>query len=1460
MSKLVGLTVELGADMSKMDASIKGFNKSMKSNFSQLGALRKNTKLDPKDLNVWAEKQTVLSSRVQDTTNKLNELRNKKKALEYNKKDIVDANGLEKYNSELNTVSTQIIKTRTDLGYLTKEFNNSAIAMKKIQLNNGFIGKIGTGATAASQKLGELSSKMRGVSLAAGATIVGVGKIAFDFEDSFANVIKTVDASEQELQGFKKSIIDMSTEIPQTANNIAEVMSLGGQLGIQNANLQKFTRTMVDLDVATNMTSEEAATMAAQFANITKMNQNDFDRFGSSIVNLGNNSATTEKAIMEMAMRVAAGGSQIGLTQDEILGVSTAMASVGIASDAGGTAMTKFMTKTAQAVNKGGKELSTMTEAVGLDAKKFADAWKNEPAEALDMFFTSMNKSKNAGKPMFDMLDELGIKENRMRDTITRLANNPEILSKSFGTAKKGWQENTALVEEATRKYDTFKAKFTKMMNKMKAVAIQTFDKIAPTLTKMVDGVSKGLDGLSKTIDGLNPTLVSAFALGLTGLAAAAPAMFILSKTLGAVGKSAQLVNKIKLFNATKDITVFANSMAGLGPIAEGSASTTSSALSAIKVGASSAALKAKSLATAFIGLGPAGWTAVAVTAAVGISLATLIKRQKDAANAIDGYTDAIQNANKSARKYGENIINEANKKEAAETKKNIENRAKNDRVSAEEKKAYYDNLRDIVAKGHEKILKAEQDALLKSNSAKTDKEIQNKAANDLAANSNKMVSGIEKMNNVDFSKLNVEFINNKAIVKGATKEQQEALNELGQTYRNLPQTSKEAFIKQQKGWNTYNDYNKKQFFLSGQDMTKQVEKGMKSGFSEDTAKGLVQALGKNLKFGEDSVEVGGLDLSSKLFAGLNPEEVSAKALAIKNGLAANLTFDGEEFNLGGGITVSDNIFKGLSPEDILLKTQAIKTGLQTGLTFEDGFFDVEGQKIDAGLFSGLNPEQITARTASIKSLISNGFTFEDGQINYKGQQISNSLFTGMSSTDMTGTLNIIKSMIDNGLNIDLTPKGIKAMNSLKEPLSKIDFSQDSAKVKAQLEKVGQGAESKGAKDFINKMVSDLNAGSTKTGNAAKKTKQEIEKNAKADGGPLGRDFTSGYAAAIRAGTINEVNTAAQEMAESAVRSAKKGQDSNSPSKETFKLGIDFDDGYINAIYSKTKSVEKAGGSIAKAAVRGLQTSQNRKVANSTLENIMGVNRIKAYENMRDKELADPNLSPTIRKAIKEKWDKKIEEEKKQYQRQVAAMKREEAYNSKNAVQDRNIKAAEKRKSNLQKRISKNETKLKQKKTSAAQKRRLRKQIASDKRQISSQNKLISKYNTTKRINEQNYKINDNIAKTKEEIADFQEQIKNDSSTTNAVEASYNKALQKILDNNVLDGIKDKLESISKSIVIDTSSMEQAIKQSKERNSITNNNEENNNVNIIFNGDMKISSTDDIDELVKVLKLELARG
>ena len=334
---------------------------------------------------------------------------------------------------------------------------------------------------------------------AVGATVAGMGAavlaVGSDFESAFAGVKKTVNATEQELEQFRQGILEMSKTIPLAATEIAGIAEAAGQLGIQNENLLAFTRTMADLGVATNMTSDEAATSLARFANIVGMSQDNFDRLGSTIVDLGNNLATTESEIVSMGMRLAGAGAQIGLSESQIMGMAGALSSVGIEAEAGGTAFSTLMTKMQLAVETGSGQLESFASVAGMTTANFKKSFKEDAAGAITAFITGLGKVNETGDSAIKVLTDMNITEIRMRDALLRASGASEVFNKSMDIANAAWEENTALTKEAAQRYETTESKMQLLKNTLTETGITAFEKFK---VPFKDALNTGIDSVSK--------------------------------------------------------------------------------------------------------------------------------------------------------------------------------------------------------------------------------------------------------------------------------------------------------------------------------------------------------------------------------------------------------------------------------------------------------------------------------------------------------------------------------------------------------------------------------------------------------------------------------------------------------------------------------------------------------------------------------------------------------------------------------------------------------------------------------------------------------------------------------------------------------------------------------------------------------------------------------------------------
>lgn len=387
------------------------------------------------------------------------------------------------------------------------------------------------------------------ISGAVGGIAVASLKSAIDFETAFTGVTKTVDGTEEQLANLKQGILDMSTQLPSSASEIANVAEAAGQLGIQTDNILDFSKAMIDLGNSTNLTSDEAASQLAKFANIMQMSQKDFNKLGSSIVDLGNHFATTEADIVSMAMRLAGAGKQVGLSEGEVLGLATALSSVGIEAEMGGSAISKAMVKMQNAVEQGGtklndvlkktgltlrelelmsandskgfKELSqsigmTSTEVKqlitagtnledfakvsGMTTEQFKKAWKEDAAGALSEFIKGLGDAENKGESAITMLSEMGLTEVRLRDSLLRAANAGTLFNDAIATGNKAWKENTALTTEANKRYGTTESQMKMLKNEVQKTAIEFGEELAPSLRKIVSDAKPILKSISSAV------------------------------------------------------------------------------------------------------------------------------------------------------------------------------------------------------------------------------------------------------------------------------------------------------------------------------------------------------------------------------------------------------------------------------------------------------------------------------------------------------------------------------------------------------------------------------------------------------------------------------------------------------------------------------------------------------------------------------------------------------------------------------------------------------------------------------------------------------------------------------------------------------------------------------------------------------------------------------------------------
>ena len=414
----------------------------------------------------------------------------------------------------------------------------------RIRADNSELDKAVIESSRRLEQVGKRLDRMgRSLSLNVTAPILalGAGAVAssIKFEDAMAGVSKTVDASAETIAELGEEFKNLSEDIPVAATELANIGEAAGQLGIETSNILGFTRVMADLGVATNLTSEEAATDLARLANITGMPQNAFDRLGSTVVALGNNLATTEREIVSMGLRLAGAGTQIGLTEDQILALAGSLSSVGIDAESGGTALSKVMAEMAIAVGDGGDKLEQFARIAGMSGAEFAEVFETDAADAIVTFVEGLGRLSDEGVNVFQVLESVEFGNIRVRDALLRASGAGDLMRSSLDLGSTAWQENTALTIEAEKFYATLGNQLKIVWNQIRNMAAEMGDNLKPAVLALIDASKPVLGLLRDMIKGFGelPTGIQAVAIGLVTLTAAAgPALVAIASLTIAIG------------------------------------------------------------------------------------------------------------------------------------------------------------------------------------------------------------------------------------------------------------------------------------------------------------------------------------------------------------------------------------------------------------------------------------------------------------------------------------------------------------------------------------------------------------------------------------------------------------------------------------------------------------------------------------------------------------------------------------------------------------------------------------------------------------------------------------------------------------------------------------------------------------------------------------------------------------
>lgn len=582
--RIKGLTVEIKGSQVKLTKALKDAQSDLKSFQRSISSINRSIKLDPDNVDLYTQKQKILEQSLEENKKTLEELLTYKKQLDDSIKNQ-SVEGLDETNEEYQQMIKNIAECHDNEKRYQKELEELPTLIKKAE--NGW-DDYSKKVDAVVSDMDSIISSLDAVSKAFQFLTATSFKSSIDYESDIASIKKVItDLSDGTIQELK----NIAVETGNAFENVSSVATLGGTLGIAENDISSFTKTLIDLNTATDgaISFDEGSKSVARFLNVMGIGTDKTSNFGSALVYVGDQFAATADEILEVSSRMAGLSTIAGVNQYDLIGLAAEMKNLGLSSESSASAMTRVFMTINNAVASGGETLEKYAKVAGMSASDFANAWKNDAMNAfltftdgidtsiiseiseaidnntskVDEFANAMGMSREAFIDMFnnnqsemlslyadsmadlsdesqsasEILADLGLTNVRTAESLLKLAGNGDVVKTAIEDANIAWDENTALTNKANTVYETVESRWKAIIEKAKQFAASFSEDILPAIEEFLDW---GIDTLD-TLENMNPvvkTLIASF----VGVGAAAVPIAKTVKSVATLDKSIRTV------------------------------------------------------------------------------------------------------------------------------------------------------------------------------------------------------------------------------------------------------------------------------------------------------------------------------------------------------------------------------------------------------------------------------------------------------------------------------------------------------------------------------------------------------------------------------------------------------------------------------------------------------------------------------------------------------------------------------------------------------------------------------------------------------------------------------------------------------------------------------------------------------------------------------------------------------
>ena len=241
-----GITIEFSGDTSKLDKSLREVTKNAKGIDSELRKVNRALKFNPTSVDLWRQKQTLLTQKISETQRKLELLKQKQKNM--------DASGVDKTSAEYRELQREIIETESKLKHFKGELKGlgnvnmralgekfKSIGDKMTNIGKGMTTKVtlplAAAGTVAAKKFAEVDKTMQLTNSTMGNTQKEAGLLNTAMKNAAASSTYGMSDAATATLNFARAGLNAQQAADALAPSMALAAGEGGELDTVSAGL-----------------------------------------------------------------------------------------------------------------------------------------------------------------------------------------------------------------------------------------------------------------------------------------------------------------------------------------------------------------------------------------------------------------------------------------------------------------------------------------------------------------------------------------------------------------------------------------------------------------------------------------------------------------------------------------------------------------------------------------------------------------------------------------------------------------------------------------------------------------------------------------------------------------------------------------------------------------------------------------------------------------------------------------------------------------------------------------------------------------------------------------------------------------------------------------------------------------------------------------------------------------------